>query len=208
MRTIIFDFDGTIADSFKLAVDIFNELMKRDRAVTAKEVEALRGLPSREIIKKLGIPWYRLAYLAMRSRRIVHSRLDEVKPFLAIGPILHELHAQGHQLFVVSSNDSQNIDRFLTDHDMRQFFDKIYGNVGIFSKAKVLRKITREQSVGKLDCVYIGDEVRDVHAAQKVGMPVIAVTWGYNREKPLKDARPQLIVRKPQELIEACNSSF
>lgn len=203
-KTLIFDFDGTIADSFALVVDIFHELTGRSPALSAEEIRALRGHSGREVVKKLGIRWYRLPFLVAKGRKTMHRRLGEVQPFPGIGPILYQLRNRGYQLFVVSTNERVSIERFLTEHDMRQFFEEIYGNIGLFGKAKALRKILREQELRTQDCIYIGDEERDVSAAKKLTMPTIAVTWGYNSEQALRASGPTYVARKPEELLTIC----
>jgi phosphoglycolate phosphatase-like HAD superfamily hydrolase len=48
--------------------------------------------------------------------------------------------------------------------------------------------------------VYVGDEIRDVHAAQAAGVPVVAVTWGYNNVHVLTESKPDKIVFDPSEI--------
>lgn len=52
------------------------------------------------------------------------------------------------------------------------------------------------------EVIYVGDETRDVEAAKKVGVKVIAVTWGINSEKILRKQNPDYLIVKPKELIE------
>jgi phosphoglycolate phosphatase-like HAD superfamily hydrolase len=203
MAALIFDFDGTIADSFELAVDIFHTVSGRSKKLTAEEIRTLRGHSTPEILQKLGIRWWQMPRLVSRGLHMAHYRLDEIEPFPGLGPILFELHNRGHRLFIVSSNRTRNIEQFLVTHDIRPFFEKIYGDIGLFGKAKALRKIVREQKIGVQDCVYIGDETRDIRAAQKVDMPVFAVTWGYNNEQSLVAERPSKLIRQPSELLTA-----
>ncbi len=206
MKALIFDFDGTLADTFALAADIFYELTGRSQPMSAEEVNSLRGQPAREVIQRLGIPWRRVPTLLAKGRQHMHSRLSEAQPFPGLVTVLSQLNERGHRLFVLSSNEPKNIDIFLTEHKLRPFFDKIYGNIGLFGKAKALRKVLREQNLQPAECIYIGDEVRDIHAAQKLDMSTIAVTWGYNNEQVLEAAKPTYLVRKPAELLAICGA--
>lgn len=77
----------------------------------------------------------------------------------------------------------------------------VYSGQNIFGKDKVINRLLKEQEINKALAVYIGDETRDVEAAQKLGMKVIAVTWGFNSKKVLQTLNPDAIVEKPQDLI-------
>ena len=54
----------------------------------------------------------------------------------------------------------------------------------------------------KDEVVYVGDEVRDIKAAKRAGMKIIAASWGYNEREALEKYKPDLIVDRPVELIE------
>lgn len=202
MATIIFDFDGTIADSFELGVDIFHQIMGRQDRITKQEVAKLRGLSARQVIKEIGVRWWRLPLLATRARKLMNERLNEVRPFEAMVPVIHQLDRQGHTILILSSNSAKNIDQFLKAGHLDGCFDKIYGNIGLFNKAGKLRQIMREGQLKPHQCLYVGDEVRDIIAARHADIPCAAVTWGFNNSRALREARPAALVRDPQELIE------
>jgi phosphoglycolate phosphatase len=201
MSNLIFDFDGTIADSFWLAVEIFRHLAKGKHATDDAEIEALRDLSAKQIARRLGIRWWQIPKLAAMGRKIVHGRLDEVKPIDGIVPVLRALHEQGHELSVVSSNSHINIAHFLETNGVRDCFEHIYGSIGLFAKAGTLRKIVRQNKLDVADCYYIGDEVRDLEAARRVGMPCVSVAWGYNNLGALEARHPKILLRDPKELL-------
>jgi phosphoglycolate phosphatase len=202
MATLIFDFDGTLADSFVLTVDVAHEVMGYADRLSAERIEQMRGLPPRTILREFGVRWWRIPALLTRGRKLIGGRLvAEVRPFPGVAPTLRKLHGGGHRLFVLSSNSKVNVDAFLHAHSMHDVFDRIYGDVGIFSKAGRLRQIIRENHLHSTDTWYVGDEVRDIIAAHQTGIAVAAVTWGFNSKAILQDARPDKIINKPQELV-------
>jgi phosphoglycolate phosphatase len=202
MATFIFDFDGTLADSFALTVDVAHQVMGYTDRMAPERIEELRGLPVRAILKEVGVRWWRVPQLVTRGRKLMAGRLvAEVKPFPGIASALRELQAKGHRLFVLSSNSTANVDAFLKAHKMGDLFDRIYGDVGIFSKAGRIRQIMHENNLHTKDTWYVGDEVRDVIAAHQTGIAVVAVAWGFNNKTILGDAGPDKIVSKPQELL-------
>ncbi|HUC90221.1 MAG TPA: HAD hydrolase-like protein [Patescibacteria group bacterium] len=205
MATFIFDFDGTIADSFGLGVDISQEILKRDNKLAKSEVAKLRGLSARQVIKQMGIRWWQLPPLMTQGRKAMNARLGEVLPFEQLVSVLRQLHQDGHQLMVLSSNSHINVGQFLETNNLRDCFDHIYGNASLFNKAAKLRKIVRENHLHTNQCWYVGDEVRDIAAAHSAKMPCIAVGWGFNNAKALQAAKPAVFIKEPKQLLTIAN---
>lgn len=199
MKTIIFDMDGTLADSIELALDIAHEITDIPR-LSDEELERIRSLPPTKIIRELRIPLRHLPRLATEWRHRMHERIDEVHPHRGVPSALRELHDQGYHMLVISSNSEQNIRSFLRANKLEHYFSGVYGNVGVFGKAAALRKAIRRNNINRESCFYVGDEVRDIMAAKKVGVPIIAVGWGYQNPAILQKYEPFALISKPSEL--------
>ncbi|HET6925192.1 MAG TPA: HAD hydrolase-like protein [Candidatus Saccharimonadales bacterium] len=200
MKTIIFDFDGTIADSFVLFVDILHKLMGRTERVSATELERLRGMSLLQAAREVHVPWWRLPLLASRGRRMMLGAIDEVHPCQGMPEALKTLHADGYQLFIMSSNSALNIDTFLKTHGLAGLIDKVYPGVSLFGKARTLRKVIRQNRFNRGDVMYVGDEVRDIQGAKRAGIKVVSVTWGYNNADILERHAPDGLVYAAAEL--------
>eukprot|EP01030_Chromulinospumella_sphaerica_P021160 gene21160-21090_t len=109
-RLIIFDFDGTLADSAPWFVGILNSLADRHRfrRVDAAQIEALRGMGNREIMKQLGVSRWRLPWIAADMKARMTADIGSIRLFDGVGPLLSALDAAGLRLAVVSSNDEAN----------------------------------------------------------------------------------------------------
>lgn len=200
MHTLLFDFDGTIADSFGVVVDIFYELTGHEQ-VDQDEVKRLRQLPLLKVVRALHISPLQVPGLVMRGRKMMHDRLDEIPVFKGVPEMLQELQNSGHQMYMMSSNSQQNVRRFLRTHDLDQYFSGVYGGVGLFGKANALRHIMRQNGLKPEDCSYVGDEARDVEGAKKAGVQSIAVGWGYNDAQLLSSHEPDALVMRPAEIL-------
>lgn len=198
-QTIIFDFDGTLADTLPLAIELFNEASRRPDILTPEFIEKLRGMPAQAAIKAVGIPLWRIPRLVAQSKAILFRELARAQPFADIPAVIKAL-AGTRQLYVMSSNSANNVNLFLERHDLREYFAGIYGDVGLFSKAKMLKKIIKEQQLNKKSCIYVGDETRDIEAAHKIGLPIISVGWGYNNTTILSKYRPEYLLEQPKQL--------
>jgi phosphoglycolate phosphatase len=199
MADIIFDFDGTIANTFDYAVGFLSreagvELNKEQKA-------AMHGLSMARIARKVGLPWHRLPRLFFKGRHEMSPAMKNIEPFDGMADIVKELRTRRHRLFILSTNTTRNINKFLRHHDLEKSFVHVYGGVGMFGKAPALRRLLREQHIGTGKAVYVGDETRDVMAARSLGVRVIAVTWGFAREADLKADGADGLARRPRDLL-------
>ena len=201
VAAIIFDFDGTIADSFEAVIKVFYELNGNHQPLPANEIERLRGMSLVKAAEELHIHPWKMPFLVMRGRRRMGKRVAEVDVHSGMPGVIRKLYAEGQQLFIMSSNSEKNIRLFLKQHNMSKDFVKIYGSVGLLGKARVLKKIRRQNKLAGDDCWYIGDEVRDVEGAKAAGIKVIAVTWGFNNEELLRQYQPTAVAETPAELL-------
>lgn len=201
MKHIIFDFDGTLADSLPVVIEIAREVVPK-LDLSDQEIAQLRNMSAREVIKYSGIPYWRLLRLLMKGKKLLSARLDELQIFPGIAEVLKQLHAKGFQVAVVSSNTEENIRKVLHREKIESYVAGVYGNLGLFNKSRAFKAVLRDQRAQAHDAIYVGDEVRDIEAAKRGHIPVISVTWGYNGEDVLKKNQPTYLAHTPQELLK------
>ncbi len=201
MSNIIWDFDGTLADSLPLVADLFYQFSKR-KPFTQQQIEAMRNMTLKEVLQHVNVPLWRLPGLLVQGRAAIGKRLNEVPLFDGVESVLHELHKAGHNAVVMSSNSSDNIRRFLKAKNIDRYFIGQHGNTGIFSKTKAMKMILRKYHWIGAETYAIGDETRDIDAAHKAHLTSIAVSWGYNGPKILKTHKPDFLVAQPADIIK------
>lgn len=198
----IFDFDGTIADSLPAFIAVFNKTVRNNKnPLTAEEIATLKGMTLRKAIKNLGIRWWQVPRLIVQGIPDFHALVPTLKPFDGIANTIKELHLRGDKLFIVTSNTRESVDIFLKENKLDKYFSDKYTNAGLFNKSKYIRKLIKNNNLKRKDCVYIGDEARDVQAARLAVIKIISVTWGFNNKELLKKQHPTYIIDKPQQLI-------
>ena len=199
---LIFDFDGTIADTFNLYIDVMRKIYHEYnfKYIDDDDIELCRAMTSKEIIQYLGISPLQIPMIAHRIRGDFTQRMKEQKIFTGVDSVLESLKQEGHKLFILSSNSEENINIFLRLNNITQF-DAVFSKSSIFGKSGFIKKIINKNKIITDDVYYIGDETRDIEATKKINIKSIAVTWGYNNRKALLDKNPDYIIDKPQQLL-------
>lgn len=201
MAAIILDFDGTIADSFDYVAAFLERHVRRGHPLTAAEKQRLRGMTMQQMARHLGSPRWKLPLLFMIGRRAMGRAIYDVPIFEGMGKVIEQLHAEGHALAIVSSNNTRNIRKFLKQHHLYKYFTDIYGGAGFFGKRRAIRSVLWRNRLKPEAAFYIGDEARDVEAAKAARVRVIAVGWGFDQADVLAQHDPTAIARAPQDII-------
>jgi phosphoglycolate phosphatase len=202
-KTLIFDFDGTIADTLGETRLIFNKIAPDYgiREVAAHELDHLRHLSLKELLDHLDIPKRRVPALIARGTMMMRSNITQLKLIEGMPEVLVELRRHVRSFGILTSNSTSNVDLFLRTHGLREQFDFISSTSKLTGKSKHLRAIRKTFSLREDEMLYIGDELRDVKASQKAGIPIAAVSWGFNSPESLAAAEPDYLFHKPAEFL-------
>ncbi|MGB3508205.1 MAG: HAD-IA family hydrolase [Microcoleaceae cyanobacterium] len=206
IEVVIFDFDGTLADTFDIIFALANRLSVEFGYKQAKkeEIPEIEKLSPLEMINQSGISIFKLPFLLRRIRKEFQKEIDDVRLFAEIKEILLELKSQGYKLGIITSNSKENVEFVLQKYDLL-IFDFIVSGTSLFGKHRVLRKYLKAENISPEKVVYVGDETRDVNASKKAKIKVIAVTWGFNSREALSEYEPDVLVEQPQELMKVIN---
>ncbi len=202
-RTLIFDFDGTLANTLEESRRIFNQLAPDYglREVEAAELPDLRHLSLKQLLNHLEIPKRRVPSLIGRGTSLMRGNIGKLPLIDGIGEVLPVLRARTDSFGVLTSNASSNVDLFLRSHGLRGLFNFISSTSKLTGKSKHLRAIRQTFSLRSEEMLYVGDEIRDVKAARKAGIAMAAVTWGFNSPESLASESPDHLVSSAEELL-------
>lgn len=195
---IVFDFDGTLADSLYATLRTLYELIHREQ-LPVEDISRLRGMTMVQVLRELKIPLWRALFLKQAVYRGMRDRMDDVALVPGIDEMV-KLLAGDFRLFIVSSNDVPNVMIFLQRFRLKAYFTQIYGDANPLRKARVLRKVIRENGLNDREAWYVGDQAWDIKAAHRVGMKAAAVTWGFSNIHVLESCRPEVLAFDPTEL--------
>jgi phosphoglycolate phosphatase len=202
-QTLVFDFDGTIADTLAETRRIFNELAPQYgiRQVAEEELGALRHLSLKQLLTHLEIPKRRLPALISRGTGMMRGNITRLQLIEGMGEVIIEMRRHVESFGILTSNAPANVDLFLRTHGLRESFDFISSTSKLTGKSKHLKAIRKTFSLRPEEMLYIGDELRDVKASQKAGIPIAAVTWGFNSPESLAAERPDHLFHQPADFL-------
>ena len=204
-KVVLFDFDGTIADTYNAIARITNQLSSEFgyKTLNHEELLLLKNLSSREIVKLSEISIFKIPFLVKRVRSELSKEIADLDPIQGISSILFELKHRGYTLGIVTSNDKKNVEIFLRKNQLNSLFDYIYSSTSIFGKHRVINRAIKDRKLKKFDVMYVGDETRDIRSARRSRIGIAAVTWGFNSAEILQGYQPDYLVDKPSELLQA-----
>jgi phosphoglycolate phosphatase-like HAD superfamily hydrolase len=199
---MIFDFDGTIADTIQEGLQIVNELAPKYGfdVIDAEKADSLRDLGTREVVRRVGIRPRSIPGFLSEAKSKLRERMERIKPFRGIPESLRTLCERDVRLGILTSNSRANVEMFLEKWELRGLFDFLETGSPIFGKARLLRRILEKSSSGER-AIYVGDETRDIVAARRVGVRSAAVCWGANSRAALEELEPDFLLEHPSDLV-------
>lgn len=199
---VIFDFDGTLADSVAWMFATFNSIAQQFglRRVSEAELQMLRGRSNREIVRYLGVPAWKIPRIAMEMRERVAREREHIPLYTGVQAMFEALPAHV-RVAIVTSNSELNVRAILGERNAARVSYFACG-ASIFGKAKKFKDVLARSGVSPQRTLCVGDETRDIEAARAIGAPSAAVTWGYATETVLQQFRPTYTVRSFEELVK------
>jgi phosphoglycolate phosphatase len=201
-RLAIFDFDGTLADSFPFFLSVFNQIadLHGFRRIDHSRVEQLRHYSMRQMMQHVGMPMWKLPLASRSFMEMMRQNADGIALFDGIADALRALHDRGVKLAVVSSNSEYNV-REVLGAELSELVGLFDCGVSVFGKASRIRAALRHAQVTPGEAIYVGDQGTDAEAAHKVGVAFGAVHWGYAAIESLRRHAPAAEFELPASLL-------
>ncbi|MBN1294629.1 MAG: HAD-IA family hydrolase [Candidatus Latescibacteria bacterium] len=202
-KCVIFDFDGTLADTYPWVMSVINQVADKYKfkRVEKNEQETLRGYDAGSLLQHLGVPLWKIPQIANHMRTLMTQNIYRISLFDGVSDLLQRLSENGAVLAVVSSNSYDNVRHVLGQKNV-DWIDYYECGVSIFGKPAKLKKIMRKSGIPNSESIYIGDEIRDMEAAKNAKIDFGGVSWGYNNVEALKAHASGVVFSDINEIIE------
>ena len=206
IKYVVFDFDGTIADSRTVFLSLYNNIAERYGYITIQEsnLEYLRTLSIIERSKFLKVPLYRIPLMVMEFTKNYRKYIPQLTVYPGIKEMLFDLKDQGYKLAIISTNSVKNISAFLDQQQIDVFDDIISAN--LFGKHHSIHKFLSKYRLSPKELLYVGDESRDIIACKKCEVSCVWVSWGYDVEETIKKDAPNYIVHTADAIVSVLSS--
>jgi Predicted phosphatases len=202
-KLIIFDFDGTLADTLSWYMGAVNKVADKYKfkKVQQSEWETIRYYEVNKLFKYLGVPTWKIPIVLNHLKKLLAKDIHCLSIFKDADNLLKRLSSCGATLAIVTKNTYENVHKILGQEyiDLIDYFEC---GTSMSGKASKLKKILNQSKISCKETIYIGDEIGDAMAAQKVNIDFGCVTWGYNTVESFKVYSPKAIFNNIDEVIE------
>jgi len=216
-KAVIFDWDGTLADTRNAVVQSFQKVLKEAECTVSDEfIERRMGIGTKKTILeafrecKIRIDVSTLEKLAEEKIRIHAGLADSINLFDGATELLEELQGKTKIALATMSN-RKVVDMLLPAKKIRGYFD-VAVTADDVDKPKpdpeVFLVAAAKLGVKKEDCVVVEDSVFGVRAAKTAGMWCIAVPSGVYSREELEKENPDLIIGSLVEKGKILNFVF
>jgi pyrophosphatase PpaX len=202
-RGLIFDFDGTLVDSYPLIEAAFAHVMRtHDLDDGARQVfRQSRGLPLPEQMQLVAPHMWEELVATYRS---VDSTLGHARVFRGIPTLVRKLHQAGSPLGVVSCKRRALVEAELEAAGLRAFFDVVIGFEDVTppkpAPDPLLAAIAR-LGLSRSSAVYVGDSMVDLKTGRAARVRTVLAAWGLTPELRAAFRRHRLWATRPSEML-------
>jgi phosphoglycolate phosphatase len=200
-KLAIFDFDGTLADTFDFFVASHNTLARRHgfAELDPARIDEYRGQEPRELMRSHGIPMWKVPFIAKDFMAMMANNVEGIRLFDGVAEALHSLSASGVDLAIVTSNSLDNVRR-VVGNEVIQRIRHVESGASIFGKRRRLERVLKTSNVDRQSAIYVGDQATDAQAAQAAGIAFGAVRWGYATPAALDRRSPAMTFSRVSDL--------
>ena len=192
---IIFDFDGTIADTISAGLEIINAHADK-YGYKRLDGDINTHFSALQLVKLAEVKLWKLPYLIYQLKKKLAEKSDELKVLSESPVLIKKLNEAGYELGILTSNSYKTVTAFLKKYELDSYFSFLRTDVSLFGKKKALAK---SKKILNKKIIYIGDELRDIEACRKNEIPIVSIPWGLNSFESLEEHNPGLVAKTADE---------
>ena len=179
IKNVIFDLDGTIADTLPLCIAAFKKSVEPllNKEISEQEIIATFGPSEEGTIRKL-IPAHEEA--GLKAYLYNYEQLHYMCPvaFAGIKELLEYLKANGVQLAMVTGKGIHSTRLSLKQFGLEEYFEIMEtGSPEGPNKVNGIRNVLSRLNAAITESIYVGDAPSDIMYCKQIGIPIVAAAW-------------------------------
>lgn len=213
MKTIFFDFNGTIIDDVDLCHNILNKMLIDNgyETITKERYKNIFTFPIKKYYEAAGFDFQKKSFEALSDDFIKLYQQASLKCHLYnhVKEALEVFKAKGYRLVCLSASQIDNLKEQLCHFEIDKYFDAILGisNIYAASKVEIGRKYLEENSISSNDAIMIGDTLHDKEVCDAMGIKCVLFDGGHQSHQVLSAADVK-IVSSYDEFVEYVGDYF
>lgn len=201
IKTVIWDWNGTLLDDLDLSLNSVNILLKERNLplLTKEKYKDIFTFPVIEYYKAAGFDFDKEPFEvpAKQYVRIYRDGVNTVRLFPDVVDTLTYLKEQGYQLIVLSAMRDDNLKLMIEIAGITHFFDGIYGIKDNYAREKISlgKQLVNDLNLNPSECLMVGDTLHDAEVSGHCGFNCILYTRGHVSRQRLETKKIRIIDR-------------
>jgi phosphoglycolate phosphatase/pyrophosphatase PpaX len=206
-RAIIFDLDGTLADTFELIFSSWNAAVGPvvGRAFSDQEVMARFGPTEIEMIRREIPPEYHEAAVARFRFRYAQDHAQLACVFGGVPEMLAALSSAGIPMGVMTGKSRDTADITLAKLGWTNLFASVVTGDEV-TRAKPdpqgVLLVATELGIAPRDCIFVGDAPYDIEAGKAAGMKTLWAGWHPIYAQRIRELKPDHSAQNPADILK------
>lgn len=199
VKTIIWDWNGTLLDDLDLSLESVNVLLK-ERNIPKLSIEKYKdifGFPVVDYYVKAGFDFEKEAFEvpAKQYVKLYAAGASELKLFPDVVDTLTFFKENNYRQIVLSAMKDDNLKLMIHNAEISHFFDGIFGIKDNYAREKVSlgKQVVENLKLNPAECLMIGDTLHDAEVAEQCGFNCILFSGGHVSKQRLETKGKKII---------------
>ena len=202
IKNIIFDFDGTLADTSKLIVATMQKSIK-DYGLPFRNEEQIKATIGVRLEEIPSVLWPNSEGIGEPFAALYRKNFEELKGkipvtlFQGVKATLGKLNEEGYRMAIATSRSHRSVEELTKQLGIRDYFTKLLGGNDVSEgkpNPESIYKILSEMDWPKNETMMVGDMAVDIKMGENAGIKTCGVTYGNGKTLELEEAGANYII--------------
>lgn len=212
IKAVIFDLDGTLADTMPDLQTAMNNMLVRLGYKPRTRGDLIKAINNgaREFVRRSlprdvqGVDFILQSAIEVYEDEYSKCYFEKTTPYAEIEALLMNLKAMGVKISVLSNKQDAFVKDIIGNLFDKKLFSQIQGQDKLPVKPNPASALAIAKSMGikPSKCLFIGDSDVDMQTAKNAGMRSVGVCWGYRSQEVLEEAGATFIAKNPNDICD------